>query len=205
MRGAATTISFLALCLFLISMSACKSVKDFKEDRAELLEERKERKKDKKDEKGERIALEGEDVVIEEANAVEGVVFEKKDSLYLSYERTACFGRCPIYKFKVYDSGFATYEGINFVEKMGVFHTRVSEDKLIAIETKLNDTYFFQLEDEYDNENLMDLPSKIIKVNKPTVSKRIKARHQVPDELKDLFKYIDEVIDGLSWKAGDGQ
>src|SRR5690554_8070209 len=62
------------------------------------------------------------------------VVIEKpvqpKDSLIISFEKTPCFGRCPVYKIKVFESGFAIYEGINFAEKMGTYSTRSEERRV---------------------------------------------------------------------------
>jgi len=33
------------------------------------------------------------------------------DSLFVSLSRTPCYGRCPIYKLDIYDSGYSEYEG----------------------------------------------------------------------------------------------
>jgi len=196
-------LTLIALCLLLsIGFSSCKNIKKFKEDRSALLDAKKERKVQRKEDKG---AIEEDPIVaIQDTTTVSDLIPKKADgdSLYLSYERTACYGRCPIYKIKVYDSGFATYEGINFVHMMGMYHTSWDQATLIDIEKTLNDIYFFELEDTYDNPSLSDLPSKIIEVNKPYRKKRIKARCDVPAELINLFDKIDGIIDAMEWMPG---
>nr|MDQ3101823.1 DUF6438 domain-containing protein [Bacteroidota bacterium] len=47
---------------------------------------------------------------------------QKNDSLVFSIERGACFGKCPFYRLHIYESGFATYEGLGNMEKMGLHH-----------------------------------------------------------------------------------
>lgn len=193
--------------LLVLGMGSCKNMKKFKADRAELLAVKKERKKnrkEKKKDKSEEIESAVEEPVIEEVEVVEEQPQTKAagDSLYLSYERTACYGRCPIYKINIYDGGYATYDGINFVDKMGKFHGYFAESTLIDLEKTLNDMYFFQLEDAYDNPSLSDLPSKIIVVNTPVREKRITARYNVPQELIQLFEKIDGIIDANEWLPG---
>ena len=58
---------------------------------------------------------------------------EPIDSLVISFSKTPCFGRCPVYKVKVYESGFATYEGLNFAEKLGLYSYRFSNEEIEAI------------------------------------------------------------------------
>ncbi len=208
------TLTFiLALMVLTGGLSSCKDYRKFKEARAELNETNKERKKAWKEAKKERKkAKEEEGVVVEEVPTDEMIVAvdslgkkEIGDSLYITFERTACFGRCPIYKLRIFDSGFATYQGINFVERMGVFHTRYTIDQLAEIENYLEEADFYNLKDSYDNPNISDLPSKIMVVNKYDQKKRVKGRYQVPDELISLFDKMDQWIENTDWKPGDGQ
>ncbi|MFT4662467.1 MAG: hypothetical protein ACI8XB_002757 [Patiriisocius sp.] len=202
-------ISFLVIVLIMGAMPSCKNIKKFNEDRAQLLEDRKARKeqwkKAKEDTKDEVVVEVNEDIVVPDAGFTHVTEKEEGDSLFMSYERTACFGRCPIYKLRIFDSGFTSYEGINFVEMMGMYYTQLPEEDLINLEKQLADMYFYQFEDNYDNENLMDLPSKIVVLNKPNNKKRIKARYEVPEELVKLFDDFDAMIDEINWKPGRGK
>jgi hypothetical protein len=118
--------------------------------------------------------------------------------MVIGLERTACFGRCPIYKVKIYDTGFITYEGINFVDNIGFYKSIVSQDIISSILLEANQINFFDLEDEYDGP-VTDLPSTIITISSKGQTKRIKARYMAPQELVALGRYIDSQLTDVSW------
>ena len=55
------------------------------------------------------------------------------DQPYITIERGACFGRCPIYNMSILESGLATYEGIKFVDNIGGFQTNFTAEELVDI------------------------------------------------------------------------
>ena len=121
-----------------------------------------------------------------------------RDSLYASIERTPCFGRCPTYKLRIYQSGYATYEGIRFVEKEGIYETHFTKDELKQIADKAKEIGYFDLDDEYDSP-VTDFPSTITSLNKGGNKKSIKNRHHGPDILRNYEKFLDELAAGKKW------
>lgn len=191
------TYSIMALFVIsLISLPACKDFRKFKESRAALNQKKQEAKE----------ANEATEVIEDEAGPKtesENVNEEKeiiKDSLFFSYERTPCFGRCAIFKLKIYDSGRASYDGTNFVDNIGFFKSQLSIETLGEIESYLKEANFFWLEDTYDNKNVTDLPSRIIEVNKNGKYKKVIARYQFPEELKQLFIKLDNLFETIDWE-----
>lgn len=198
-----------------IGLSSCH-MKEFKEARAETKAKREVRMQEYADkakaeeeakEQAEREALakaRAEQEAAERAAGQEaapvGTPQLQRDSLLLQFDRRPCFGRCEVYKIKMYESGYVLYEGINFVERMGVYQARLSPEQIAEIYAMLARSDFFKLEDKYDDPMIMDLPSMIFKANAMGQQKRIIARYDVPEALTQLAKEIDAMSDSLQWK-----
>jgi hypothetical protein len=120
------------------------------------------------------------------------------DSLFASIKRTPCYGRCPIYEAKIYNSGFVIYEGKRFVDKEGVFIARFSSDQLLEISQRAIELHFFKLNDEYDSP-VTDFPTTYTSINNGKITKLVKNRVGGPDNLKELESFLDEMLNAVSW------
>ena len=67
------------------------------------------------------------------------------DSLVVLLKRTPCYGKCPIYILKIYASGYATYEGKNFVEMEGNYAGKMGKESIAALLKKVDEINFFEL------------------------------------------------------------
>ncbi|MEM7162977.1 MAG: DUF6438 domain-containing protein [Bacteroidota bacterium] len=185
----------LIVFLFLIGLMAmalgCKNIQKFKESREEL--------KASNEEQTEVIA----DILIEESPDSSEVIEEvtNTDSLFFAYERTPCFGRCPIFQLKVYQSGFAVYNGTNFVDYIGIYKYRFEQSTLNELKNALNSADFFAMQDVYDNEQVMDLPARIVEANFDGNKKKVMGRYNLPKEFKELTQTIDKIFENIEWKA----
>lgn len=200
-------IGLISLILMTSLLGGCR-FKEFKEARALKMERQAERKAAYKAQKEaeEQAALVAEEEAKAKAEAQEmapvpPIQIQAQDSLFLHYERTACFGRCPIFKIKVYKSGYTTYEGVNFVENMGYYYHRVDERTMSELYAAIADADYFSLEDRYDRDNVMDLPSKVFEVNAMGRNKRIVARMDVPQQLLDFADTIEDIFKEVPWQA----
>jgi hypothetical protein len=131
---------------------------------------------------------------------MEPVQVQPTDSLFLSYERTPCHGRCPIFKIRLYQSGYVTYEGINFVDYMGYYQSRIGDQAMNRLTKQIDEVQYFNFEDRYDDERLMDLPSTIFVVNHEGQKKRVIARYQAPETLIGFGLFIEQEFKGTDWK-----
>lgn len=125
---------------------------------------------------------------------------QPKDSLVISFEKTPCFGRCPVYKVKVYQSGFALYEGINFAEKMGMFSTFLTKLQIENIYQSAIEIGYFELDSEYNNPLITDLPSTISRINYDGKDHRVMARNNVPEKLKVFHDNLSVTLLEKNWK-----
>ncbi len=126
--------------------------------------------------------------------------FEAADSVYASIKRTPCYGRCPIYEVTIYKSGFVAYNGIRFVERLGQHRSRITQDQLKQIAAKAEEIGYFELNNNYDSP-VTDFPTTITVLNVAGKSrKEIKNRVGAPDSLKEYEKFLDELLNGLTWE-----
>lgn len=131
------------------------------------------------------------------------VVKEKpqpQDSLLISFEKTPCFGTCPVYKIRVYRSGFATYEGINFAERLGLYSTRFTEREISRVFELAEAADYLKFDREYDDRLVTDLPSTISVLVIDGVKYRVKARHREPENVKMFHDTLAELLTGKDWE-----
>ncbi len=122
-----------------------------------------------------------------------------QDSLFVYLERTPCYGECPMYKFKIYNSGYAHYEGKRFVEKLGTYETRLSAAVLNEIKAKVKDINYFGFKDQYPK-TASDFPSVKTAIIIDGKRKEIMNGTGAPSALREFEKYLDSVKDGAEWK-----
>ena len=107
----------------------------------------------------------------------------------ISLEKTACFGRCPVFKIIIYNNGECLYNGIKFVKKSGEYNLKINEREVDEILSQATEIGFDNLKNEY-SERITDLPTTYIMIN----NKKIKDYYGAPSELKDLEKLIEKII-----------
>ena len=122
----------------------------------------------------------------------------QKEELLISMMRTACYGTCPIYNVQIYTSGRVQYEGKNFVDRIGSYHTNFDTASLKKIQEKIRSINYFSLQDKYDSP-ITDLPSVITEVHLDGQVKKIEDRHKGPKELDELYAEIDALLAEAKW------
>lgn len=121
------------------------------------------------------------------------------DSLYFLKQTTPCFGQCPVYTFKVFQSGIAVLEGKKFFDYEGVFETRLNEDQLNQILHWAEEVAYFELEHVYDAP-ITDIPSSTTGLYLDDRSNWVYNRANSPEELRIFERNIEMMIKDLQWK-----
>ena len=137
------------------------------------------------------------DVNKENSNTQESYSFE--DSLVFFIERTPCYGRCPVYVVKIYQSGFATYTGERFTDKIGDYTAKIKKEDIEKIITKAEGIDYFNLEEKYDK-NVTDLPSTTTYINNEGKKKKVYNRVGAPEKLSEFESFIYQFIEKVEWK-----
>lgn len=120
------------------------------------------------------------------------------DSLLFSYRRTACLGNCPIFDFKVYQDGWASYEGKSYVDMLGIYTANLTQEQMRKIESIFRDAHFYAFRNEY-NDNRLDIPSMIVEYHGPQGIKKVNARTEIPHSFRTMAVALEELADEIKW------
>lgn len=129
---------------------------------------------------------------------------EPKPEAYqvVGFQKTACFGKCPVYQVKFFSDGTATWNGQHNVERKGWYEARVDKAVLTAIREKADEVKFWDLDIEYpQGRKVADLPSTVTFLRNGDMVKTVVNTHQAPAELESFEDYLEGVINGLNWQA----
>ena len=146
---------------------------------------------------------------IDEANAAVGDTQLDAQAIQsaITFERTACFGRCPAFKF-VWNTDNSVslkltrpfQDGPLSSLQLGEFHASLHPTRAKQYAEAINSAAelcrYSSLDDEYDNPRVTDLPATITVIN----NKQVKARYGGPD-LNTLYSAIQIILDETEWVA----
>lgn len=120
--------------------------------------------------------------------------FEKAgESTVIKFERTACFGTCPVYEVVIRGDGSLTYTGKEFAQPKGIFKAQISPEDLRSLYERIAISGFFEMEDAYDGP-ISDVPSAITEVQiTDKRRKKVINRWEAPEDLIRLETYIDKL------------
>ena len=116
-----------------------------------------------------------------------------------SIKRTACYGKCPIYRLTILDNGQVIYEGKQFVEKIGTYSGLLTGEDVANVLKMSEETNYFELEDAYDVP-IADFPTCVTSVTKDGKTKRVMNKQGAPASLKKFETYLDSLLEGLELK-----
>lgn len=118
----------------------------------------------------------------------------------VTMDRTACFGRCPIYSIEVRKDGTAVYKGKRFTEYSGVYTKNIGPANAAAILQGFTSHRADTCKERYDV-LISDLPGINYALSFDTGKKMIYNANYGPLFLKELASEIDKhtKVDG-SWK-----
>ncbi len=106
-------------------------------------------------------------------------------TLIIEMRKTPCFGTCPVYNLYIYDNRKIEYQGIKYVDKLGLFKRTLSAQQYEGIRFAFEEARFDQMDNEYDGP-VSDLPSTIISFTKDGHTKTVKGRYGTPQNFKNL-------------------
>ena len=123
-----------------------------------------------------------------------------------SLERTACYGRCPIYKVTVLRDGTVHWEGERFVKVTGKATARLPAAALAELAAAFKKAGYFALKDKYTSYDITDHPSANTSYDDGTHRKTIAHYHgdrSAPAVLDVLEERIDEIVGTSKWIGRD--
>ncbi len=119
----------------------------------------------------------------------------KLDTLFASIEQTPCHGTCPTFRFNIYSTGYAEYEGIRFTERDGWFKTWISSDHMEEIQEMAQRIGYFKMNERYEDPFITDFPSTITAYKLDDRYKQVvNVHHETPEALKQFEKLLLHVM-----------
>ena len=130
-------------------------------------------------------------------------------------ERTACFGKCPVYTLTVEPTGNVTFEGKQFTKTLGKVESRLEDEKMAQLIAAIERADYFNLNTTYADDSdgcpvtATDSPSVNLSVRLGRYEKSIRHYHgclekgdsyrPYPAGLTELEKQIDEIVGTDRW------
>lgn len=116
--------------------------------------------------------------------------------LFFKMERSACYGRCPVYEVTITPSGEVTYLGKHFVELEGLYKAQVSEAFLAEIAAYAKRINYFELEESYDSP-ITDIPSTKTEIWMQDQHHAVYNRYDAPKGLNDFQDFVEEKVNSI--------
>lgn len=123
--------------------------------------------------------------------------------IIITIKATACMGSCPVFRAEIYNSGYIFYEGIKFVDNIGLYTGKLSKKNLEELKIAFKEAGFFVLKDEYV-EPWTDLPTVYLYYSDGKNHKKIKDYYGAPDKLKVLERKVVNIIENVRFRKGEG-
>ena len=109
----------------------------------------------------------------------------------VTMQRTACYGRCPVYSIELNNTGMVTYTAVRFNDDSGVFTKNIGMEKTMNVFGQFNTYKADTCQDTYTN-RIMDLPGIIFTIRYKKHIKKIQNAQFGPPFLKRLAEIMDE-------------
>lgn len=116
----------------------------------------------------------------------------------LVYQRTPCFGRCPVYTATIFADGRVEYDGQRFVPLLGKHILSLPPATVAALLAEARRINFAELAERYVG-NTSDLPATIITVHpagQPLHA--VYASENIPASLQGYIDYLNGRLDPLA-------
>jgi len=118
--------------------------------------------------------------------------------LLVAIARTACFGRCPIYRAELLDDGTLVFVGERFTAAEGRQQAQLSKERVDSIIARLEQSDFAKWKDSYEQRGVTDMPSAILTFRDKTI-RHYHGDRSAPEALKSLEDAVDTLLGIQGW------
>jgi hypothetical protein len=125
----------------------------------------------------------------------------------ITFERTPCFGTCPVYRVNVSGNGDVKFEGIRNVDSVGTYAGHIDGAAVSRLARAVADAKYFSLQSSYGQANCApyatDAARILTSVSTPEQSKSIDhdlgCGSAAPPALAELYRQFDDIIGTARW------
>ena len=124
-----------------------------------------------------------------------------------TFERTPCFGTCPVYKISVSGNGDVRFEGIRNVDSVGTFTGHIDAAAVQKLARAFEDAKYFSMLSSYSQNNCpvygTDASRILTSITTPEHTKSVDhdlgCGDQAPAALPVLYRAFDEIVGTRRW------
>lgn len=122
---------------------------------------------------------------------------------WIKMQKLPCDGECPAYYVEVYDNHTAIFAGGDYLAKPGRYVFEISQDQADQLLDEFLQASFFSLDDSFPFYG-EGAPSVVITINIAGTTKHVTHQYfDVPENLLELEKRIDEILGTKKWVYGE--
>ena len=118
----------------------------------------------------------------------------------LVYEKMSCRGgKCPILTLTIKHSGFALLDAKENLEKIGLFETLATQEKIEDLHNVINNIDFFAL-DSIHLSKRRDVPYHKISIKIGEREKSVLYKRDTYNAIQELEQWLEQFIEESDWK-----
>ena len=121
----------------------------------------------------------------------------------ISMETGPCFGYCPVFKLEVLNNGRVRYEGIRFVERLGLDSFQLSETEIKQLKTKMQSVNLWQYPDMIQTD-VVDAPFTTLTAFRDGKSKTVRGSIDRPGPLLELEGLVKDLAEAHDFQLKRG-
>lgn len=118
----------------------------------------------------------------------------------IRFERTACYGPCPVDVLTIFADGRMRYDGRQNAPRAGLFAGQLAARERTALTKQFEAAQFFSFAPAYTS-RATDLPTYYLTYSAGGRSLRVKDYDQAPARLKSLEASLEKLIEAPRWRA----
>lgn len=118
------------------------------------------------------------------------------------FEKTPCFGKCPVYSITLFDDGSIYLEGKMNLSYIGKYQSQLSKAQMVELQFKAEEIGYFSLENTYPPKGqplMADFPLTKTYIRIGNKEKIISNRHDSPTSLRQFEAYLENLYFALDW------
>ena len=112
---------------------------------------------------------------------------------YLQMRRSACFGRCPVYKIEIYKDGLVRYTGERYMADTGIYEKRIAAAEAQRLLNLFTAKGVDTLKKEYQM-TIADLPGIHYSFRYNGKTKDVRNAEFGPFYLREMANEIDKLV-----------
>jgi len=127
-----------------------------------------------------------------------------QEEMVLNMVTSPCYGKCPVYNLKIYNTQKATIKGTSNFKWLGTYEKMLSDEEYSSIIAEFEESNFYAFDSIYPSE-VADFPSVTISFKDKDQASfhTVLGKFERPEELIALEKLLENIAISDGWRLTD--